>query len=118
MSSRFGLAVLVLPWTVGCYSSGIHYHGVVADPLLDASAIEVGSAGVPGPELGVISASCETPTHSLEGGISYGDLACSEGLLQRSMREWAAQVGGTHLVDTHCATHGRRVSCDSRVIRR
>jgi hypothetical protein len=102
---------------LACYSSGIRYNGVLADPVVEAKSIEAGNAALPGPELGVISATCEVPRESLLDGISYGDLSCSEDLLRASMRETAAFVGGTHLRETHCVSEGRRLSCTTQVVR-
>jgi hypothetical protein len=112
-----------LVWFIGCggllgacATSGVTFSGVIADPVVEsADVVESSDAAT---ELGVIEARCELPDDSLEDGLAYGDLVCSEALLRKSMRDTAAFVGGTHLSDVDCEHDDEAYECTGRVLRR
>lgn len=103
---------------LGCSASGVRYSGVVSDPAVTPDGVAFVASEDGSTELGVIHALCELPDDGLEDGVTLGDLSCSEELLRSAMRETAARVGGTHLVDTTCTRDGAETSCDAHVFRR
>lgn len=112
-----------LAWFIGCggllgacSTSGVTFSGVIAEPAVESADVVESSDAVT--ELGLIEARCEVPDDSLEEGLAYGDLVCSEALLRRSMRDTTAFVGGTHLSDIDCEHDDETYECSGRVLRR
>lgn len=101
---------------LGCSPSGVRYSGVMADPVaLPGQVRQV--VDLPGAtELGSVEAGCVVPTGTLEDGISYGDLACSEDLMREALVQTAAHVGGTHLLDVHCSGDAEAQLCEGKIV--
>jgi hypothetical protein len=101
----------------------VRYSGTTQHKVLDPARLGSGDAGPPGlHRLGQLSAGCRlADVRDGLDGVALSDVGCSTELLSAALRERAADVGGTFLVDLRCdpdsraLTPGRRAKCSADV---
>lgn len=97
----------IVPFTLAasaCGASGVSYSGEARAPRVAPSAVASSDGAPPGHVLlGEVEAACSR-VDAAPGldGEHPGDVACSRDLLLAGLRERAARVGGTLLVDVGC----------------
>lgn len=116
--------LLILPAFAACGAGAVSYSGSSQRALLEPAQLGTGDKAPPGSQrLGHVSAGC-TLADAGAGfeGVRSSDLACSPAFLRAALRQRAAKVGGTFLVDAECDPEGevlppatRRASCSADV---
>ena len=123
--SRF-LPLLSLPLVAACSPAlrgAANFEGSREAPVMSPSEVGEDSALPPGHlEVGRLLVSCTLPKSwgAFEGEL-LSDLDCTEARLRQSLKETAAEVGGTLLVEPRCSSKqgGRRLlmECAAQVAR-